>query len=298
MRKLLLMLLALCWLLPASTTYAQDDEVPPDPLAIFLHQYEAINAGDLEGSLDYVKDDTVVVVIPPPPGTNVYEVGLEPYRAVNGYLIGNNAQYEFLEIAVTGNTITFRFNLVEDFFRLVGVYPIEFSGSAVVHDGMIVSETLIMNERDAAMLGAAVTEFENKALLQRFYQEIWTEGDLAVIDEIIAEDFVDQFSGQNGREAFRGTVELFRSAFSDLSVNYENVIADGDIVVAEVTFSGTYTGGLEEIFGIPDSAIGNEVTWGGVDYARIVDGQYVEGWGTHDDLGWFTQLGMELQAAE
>lgn len=61
---------------------------------------------------------------------------------------------------------------------------------------------------------------------------------------------------------------------------------------------GAYAGGLPEFFGIPDSAIGKEVVLHGVDYARIIDGKMVAGWGTHDELGWLSQFGLELKEIE
>jgi len=121
---------------------------------------------------------------------------------------------------------------------------------------------------------------------------------METLDALIHVDFIDHFSGENGREAFRNTVNLFRTAFPDLDVTYDNVIVEGAVAVTEVTFTGTYQGGFAEIFGVPDSAIGKQIVLRGVDYARIVDGQYVEGWGSHDELGWFNQFGLELQVAE
>ena len=142
---------------------------------------------------------------------------------------------------------------------------------------------------------AAAQREANKAIIARFYDEIWNQGDMAVIDEIIAEDFTDRFSGQNGREAFKQTVNLFRTAYPDLEVTYEDMVAEDDVVVVLIHSKGTYQGGMKEIFGIPDSVIGTEAVMVGVDYARIENGMIVEGWGSHDELGRFLQLGYTLE---
>lgn len=153
--------------------------------------------------------------------------------------------------------------------------------------------TMLENGVDAVANNSVQLE-TNKAIVQRFYDEIWTEGDLTVIDEIIAEDFIDRFSGRDGREAFVGTVNFFRNAYPDFEATYTDVVAEGDLVVAYITYKGTYQGGMEEAFGVPDSVIGTEIVLNGVDYARIENGMIVEGWGAHDELGRFMQFGFEL----
>lgn len=297
-QKLLLLLLLFCLFIPTSAVLGQESSPPADPLTVFFAEYEAINAGDLEGALALFGANSVKVASPPPPNTSGIYQGIEGIQGLEAYLIGNNAHITFVETQVRGNVITFRAHLTEDLFRMVGIYPIEFTGSAIVQNGVILTETWLMNERDAAMLDAALAENGNKALLDRFYQEIWTEGKLEVIEEIISDEFIDHFTGETGREPLRNIVQLFHTAFPDLVVTYDNVVADGGLIVAEVSFTGTYAGGMGEIFGVPDSAIGKEITLTGIDYARIVNGQYVEGWGTHDELGWLTQFGLELQVTE
>ena len=154
--------------------------------------------------------------------------------------------------------------------------------------------TFLLTACEVTLVDNTSTLEANKVIVQRFYEEIWNNRDLAVVDEIIAEDFIDRFSGQNGREAFKGTVQFFHNAYPDLKATYTDVVAEGDVVAVYVTFTGTYQGGMAEVFGIPDSAIGTETVLNGVDYARIEDGVMVEGWGAHEELGRFLQLGFEL----
>ncbi len=278
---------------------AQDIDQPMGAKAVWLAHHAAMEAGELEKMLGYEADNFISVVLPPPPGSDPVSVGREASIATSTYLISQHIDYEWLDLHEQGNTVTFRARVHTDMFQELGVGPINFTGTAVVQDGKIVTETWIMDPYDNARIGAAAGRAGNIAVVDRFYDEIWSAGNVETLDEIISEDFIDHYSGENGREAFRSLVLLFREAFPDLIVTHENVLADGDLVVAQVTFTGTYAGGaFAEVFGVPDSAIGKTITLTGVDYARIVDGQMVEGWGSHDDLGWFGQFGLELQVVE
>ena len=296
----LCMVLLVCVLAGTSTAaLAQEEDAPMGAKAIWLAHYNAVAAGDLDTAMQYIDEGVVSIVLPPPPGTDPVSVGKTAFGESETFLISDHISFEWLSIQEQGDTLTFRVRVSNDFFRQLGVSPIGFDGTAVMRNGLLISDTWLMDKVDLARLDKAVARMINMGVMDRFYREIWSEGTMETLDEIIAEDFIDHFSGKNGREEFRSTVTLFRSAFPDLDVTYENALADGDLVVAQVTFIGTYAGGeFGEVFGVPDSAIGKQITLTGVDYARIVDGQYVEGWGVHDDLGWFGQFGLELQVAE
>ena len=77
------------------------------------------------------------------------------------------------------------------------------------------------------------------------------------------------------------------SAFPDLQMNVEDMIAEGDKVVARVRMSGTHQG---EFMGIDPT--GNRVEISGIDILRVADGKIVEHWGNFDDLGMMQQLGV------
>lgn len=297
-----LLLALLISVLAGTGTPAALAQIPAEPMgakAVWLAHYDTFEAGDLDKAMDYIADNIVSVVLPPPPGTEPASVGKEAYHETSAYLLSDHPAYEWISIQEDGNTLMFRARFNADTFRGLGVGPINFTGTAVVQEGKIVAETWIMDPYDEARFFAAAGRAGNIAVVDRFYREIWSAGNMETLDEIIGEDFIDHYSGENGREAFRSRVLLFREAFPDLTVTYENMLADGDLVVAQVTFTGTYAGGaFAEVFGVPDSAIGKTITLTGVDYARIVDGQMVEGWGSHDDLGWFGQFGLELQVVE
>jgi predicted ester cyclase len=130
---------------------------------------------------------------------------------------------------------------------------------------------------------------QNKALVRRLMEEDISGGNLDVADEIIAPDFYDHTNPpglERGIEGHKGIVRLFRTTFPDLEWRIEELIAEGDRVVARTTMHGTQLGGF---FGLPPT--GRRVTMTGVHIMRIADGKIAEHWGSNDDLGLMRQLG-------
>jgi len=85
----------------------------------------------------------------------------------------------------------------------------------------------------------------NKANAQRFVDEVVNGGNLAVIDELLAPDFVDH-GGQPGvpptREGTKAIMAMLHKAFPDLHATVDDVIAEGDKVVQRTTSHGTMKG--------------------------------------------------------
>jgi steroid delta-isomerase-like uncharacterized protein len=132
---------------------------------------------------------------------------------------------------------------------------------------------------------------DNKMAARRFVDEVVGQGNLDVIDELVAEDFVEhqEFPGlpTRGPEAVRANIGLFLAAFSDLDITVEDVIAEGDAVVMRQTMRGTHTG---EFMGIP--ATGKSFEIQAIDIVRMRDGKATEHWGLTDDTAMMQQLGM------
>ena len=129
----------------------------------------------------------------------------------------------------------------------------------------------------------------NKAIARRWVEELWNMGNLAVIDEIVAKDYVDRSPApgqETDREAIASKVSSFRAAFPDAHFAMTDMIAEGDRVVVPQTFTGTHQG---EFSGAP--ATGNQVTWTGIFIYRIKDGKIVERWGALDTLDFMSQIG-------
>ena len=131
---------------------------------------------------------------------------------------------------------------------------------------------------------------ENKAIARRLYDELASQGNLSLADEVVAEDFVDHNPPGPGilpgREGLKQVFATFRSAFPDLRVRVEDQIAEGDKVVSRLTVSGTNQG---EFMGMP--ATGKSASIGVVDILRFEGGKIAERWGEADFMGMMQQLG-------
>ena len=129
----------------------------------------------------------------------------------------------------------------------------------------------------------------NKTLVKRFVTEYQTNGDEAVLNELLAANVVDHsgFPGQAaGRAGVKQIFDGFHSAFSGFHADIHDQIAESDKVVTRKTFHGIHTG---EWMGITPT--GRDVEIGVIDVVRIADGQIVEHWNQVDQLGLMRQLG-------
>lgn len=133
---------------------------------------------------------------------------------------------------------------------------------------------------------------QNKALAQRFYDEVWSKGNMASLDELIAPDIIDHIILPTGpippgREGLRSVITTFRAWFPDIRFIAEDMVAEGDRLAVRLNTSGTDTGGFA---GMPPT--GKHATVPGIDILRFANGQIVEHWGQADFLALLTQLGM------
>jgi steroid delta-isomerase-like uncharacterized protein len=129
-----------------------------------------------------------------------------------------------------------------------------------------------------------------KQRLQEFYDEVINKGNLDAVDEFCTEDFVDheEFPGITpDREGVKQFFGMMRAAFPDLHAEVHDMIAEGDVVVARSTMTGTHQG---EFMGVPASNTAIEVK--GIDIVRVPDGrQASEHWGQMDSLTLLQQIG-------
>jgi steroid delta-isomerase-like uncharacterized protein len=135
-----------------------------------------------------------------------------------------------------------------------------------------------------------MSDAENKTIARRFNEDVWGRGDQAALEELLDPDFVDHdaLPGQPpGREGHKQILAAFRSAFPDLNVTTEDIVAEGDKVVSRWTARGTHQG---ELLGIAPT--GNGVTIKGIDVLRVAEGRIVERWAQFNDLEMMQQLGV------
>jgi predicted ester cyclase len=127
----------------------------------------------------------------------------------------------------------------------------------------------------------------NKALVRRAW-ELADNPD--VLDEVYAPDVVWHEPDQEirGLEQAKQFVTTYKTAFPDMTVTVEDLIAEGDKVVSRVTLRGTHQGETEE-FGPPT---GRQVELKGITISRIEGGKIVEDWDSYDNLSAMLQLGL------
>ena len=130
---------------------------------------------------------------------------------------------------------------------------------------------------------------ENKALVRRSIDEVVNQGNLAVADEVCASNYVHRAPGSpefRGPEGFKQLIAMYRTAFPDLHLTLEDLIAEGDAVVSHWTARGTHRG---EFMGLAPT--GKSVTVVGMVLSRCAGGRVVEDLEVSDVLGMLQQLG-------
>jgi steroid delta-isomerase-like uncharacterized protein len=132
---------------------------------------------------------------------------------------------------------------------------------------------------------------ENKALVRRVYEEAINRGNMAVVDELNSPNYVAHDPGfpqpVRGPEGLKQYFLVFRSAFPDVHITIEDMIAEGDTIAVRQTSRGTHQGDLR---GIPPT--GKQITVTGLAIHKIANGKFVESWINADSLGLLQQLGV------
>lgn len=133
-----------------------------------------------------------------------------------------------------------------------------------------------------------------KAVVWRFVEEVWHQGNLQVIDEVIAPNYVRHTSHYreggrdvHGPEGARQSIAAFRAAFPDVHFTVEDMLVAEDKVIVRWTFRGTHRG---VFLGIAPT--GKVATFTGINIYRIANGQIAERWAEEDAISLYQQLGI------
>ena len=127
----------------------------------------------------------------------------------------------------------------------------------------------------------------NEALYRRLIEEGFNQGNLAVIDEIVAPDAIEHQRGsESGQEGVKRTIRYLRNAFPDFAITIDDVVVDGDKVWARQSGGGTNLGPFA---GHPPTGVTMKIDV--IDICRFEDGKMVEHWGVPDQLGAMLRLG-------
>ena len=129
---------------------------------------------------------------------------------------------------------------------------------------------------------------QNKTLARRWFEDLFSRGNLDAANEILSAEFVDHLTHEDerGLEELKHYVGIYRNAFPDIQDIVEDIVAEGHKVVVRWMSSGTHQG---EFMGVAPT--GRHVTFTGMRLFRIADNKIVESWVNIDERGLQEQLG-------
>jgi len=137
----------------------------------------------------------------------------------------------------------------------------------------------------------------NKKVVRRLFEEVWNKGNLPVADELFAENYSHHDSSTpefgRGPASEKKRANLYRTAFPDVRLTVEDIIAEGETVTARWSCKGTHKGDLSGI-----APTGKQFTISGISIARFTNGKMVEGWVNWDALGLMQQLGVVAEVGK
>ncbi len=128
----------------------------------------------------------------------------------------------------------------------------------------------------------------NKAIVRRYFDQVLNEQQHDLAEEFLVENIELHGTGLlPGLEVVKQFLTMFTAAFPDGHYTVEDVIAEGDRVVARTSFNGTHKADLQ---GIP--ATGKSVSMPSITIFRLDNGKISEGWVINDELGMMQQLDL------
>ena len=132
-----------------------------------------------------------------------------------------------------------------------------------------------------------VCNSQNKALVQRFFDEVINQRNLAALAQFVPPGGVNHTVPPGMPQEANQFLGQFLNAFPDVKATVEDLMADGDKVVARVSYRGTHQGAFR---GIPPT--GKPIAVMGINIFRIANGKLVEHWGLTDRLAVLQQIGV------
>ncbi len=129
----------------------------------------------------------------------------------------------------------------------------------------------------------------NKVLVRQIFEAGFERGDFEAMGAWVAPDYLVHAvppGTPRGPAGLISVVQWLRGAFSDLRLNFEDFIAEGDKVTVRLTLHGRHTGTF-----MGQSATGREVDFEQIHILRVEGGKVAEHWACRDDIAAMSQLG-------
>lgn len=133
-----------------------------------------------------------------------------------------------------------------------------------------------------------IMEEKNKEFIKTYTEDFWNKQNISAFEKYYAAGLIMHFAdGDQTSEQYKGLCQAYFTAFPDLHISTDLLVAEGDKVTKVWTANSTHNG---EFLGIP--ATGNRIVIKGIEVFRIADGKIAEVWVSMDNLGMLQQLGV------
>lgn len=151
-----------------------------------------------------------------------------------------------------------------------------------VKTGCIIALCLCISAVVASVTNADSTKAQNKAAIRRLIDEVYHKGNMAVFDEIVAENAIlhDNEKTITQLEMAKRQIRMTTNMYRDVKITLQDIIAEGDMVAVRSTFEGIFIQN------------GRKMVSPGLTMARFKDGKIVEVWRAYDNANVFRQLGI------
>ena len=126
-------------------------------------------------------------------------------------------------------------------------------------------------------------EARNKAIMHRFIEEVYHQGNMDAFDELIAENCVIHINEKTAEslETTKRQIRMITAMYRDIQITIDDTLAEGDRVAMRTTFKGIFRRN------------GNQMTLPSITISRFKDGKMIEIWRAFDNASIFKQLGIE-----
>jgi len=134
----------------------------------------------------------------------------------------------------------------------------------------------------AVTKGTGSDEEQNKAAFRRLIDEVYNKGNMAVFDEVVAENAVLHDNEKTAKSVgmVKRQIRMITGMYRNLEITIDDMIAEGDMVAMRATFQG--------IFKRNDK----KITSPSISMCRFKDGKIIEVWRMYDNLNIFRQMGI------
>ncbi|SIN89146.1 ester cyclase [Chitinophaga niabensis] len=140
------------------------------------------------------------------------------------------------------------------------------------------------------LISSCSQQGNNKRIIERYYNEVWNEGKLAVLDELLSKDYINHTpSTPNpppGPDGLKPIIKAIRKGFPDLHYEIKDIIVTEGKAVARVVMTGTQT---DTLFGMPPT--GRKISVNQINIEQIENGKITQHWRVTDELTMMKQLG-------